>query len=321
MQGVEVTLRLNYTSEVLFDLILTSESGEKLAVNGSLTQMKEAFQEKEYEERVKEEKFSTAYLSQQLKRISSSSTFEEKKTSFIECMTYLYAHREAIVRYDSFMDVMIKKCYEIKESHPTDSELNDVCDKILMHFGLETDVAVYAQKKEALLKEKEEDKKEEDKKEEDKKDRSVQKYREEQKRDQIYLRAVRKCREEHLELVAKAANPYHASHPVEPRLKELFKLEEQRWEQEERKKQEEKTELILQKYREEVKRDEPLVKAFLKDREDHLQLLEKVAKTYDVPFSKKMYDQYMDWKVTYRGNANNRYKRMCEFMESFPLFQ
>lgn len=345
MQGVEVTLRLNYTSEVLFDLILTSKSGEKLAVNGSLTQMKEASQEKEYEERVKEEKFSTAYLSQQFKRIHSSSTFEEKKTSFIECMTYLYAHREAIARYDSFLDVMIKKCYEIKESHPTDSELNGVCDKILTHFGLETDVKVYAQKKAAVQKEKEEeDKKEEEarkKEEQDKKDRAVQKYREEQKRDQIYLRAVEKCREEHLELLAKAANTYNASRPVEPRLKELFKLEEQRWEQEqqekqkqeevhkkqedkkqqERKKQEEKTELILQKYREEVKRDEPLVKAFLKDRQDHLQLLEKVANTYDVPFAEKMYDQYLDWKVTYHGNANNRYKRMCEFMESLPLFQ
>jgi hypothetical protein len=49
--------------------------------------------------------------------------------------------------------------------------------------------------------------------------------------------------------------------------------------------------------------------------------LKKIAKTYDVPFSKKMYDQYMDWKVTYRGNAKNRYKRMCEFMESLPLFK
>jgi hypothetical protein len=285
MQGVEVTLRLNYTSEVLFDLILTSESGEKLAVNGSLTQIKEASQEKEYEERVKEEKFSTAYLSQQFKRIHSSSTFEEKKTSFIECMTYLYAHREAIVRYDSFMDVMIKKCYEIKESHPTDSELNGVCDKILTHFGLETDVEVYLQKK--ASKEKEELKKQE----QDKTEQAVQKYREEVKRDEIYLKAVKKCREEHLELSAKEAHPYHASLPVEPRLKDLYKLEEQRWEQEQ------------------------------KVREEHLPLLKKVAKTYDVPFSKKMYDQYMDWKVTYRGNAKNRYKRMCEFMESLPLFK
>jgi hypothetical protein len=298
MQGVEVTLRLNYTSEVLFDLILTSESGEKLAINGSLTQMKEASQEKEYEERVKEEKFSTAYLSQQFKRIHSSSTFEEKKTSFIECMTYLYAHREAIVRYDSFMDVMIKKCYEIKENHPTDSELNGVCDKILTHFGLETDVEVYLQKKAALLKEKEELKKQEDKKQEelkkqeqDKTEQAVQKYREEVKRDEIYLKAVKKCREEHLELLAKAADPYHASLPVEPRLKELYKLEEQRWVQEQ------------------------------KVREEHLPLLKKVANTYDIPFAKKMYDQYMDWKVTYRGNAKNRYKRMCEFMESLPLFQ
>jgi hypothetical protein len=339
MQGVEVTLRLNYTNEVVFDLILTSESGEKLAVNGSLTQMKEASQEKEYEERVKEEKFSTAYLSQKLKSINTCSTFEEKKTSFIECMTYLYAHREAIVRYTSFLDIMTNKCYEIKEGNPTDSELNGVCDKILTHFGLETDMEVYLQKKAALLKEKEEDKKEEDKKQEEKKERAVQKYREEQKRDQIYLRAVQKCQEEHLELLAKAVHPYHASRPVEPRLKELFKLEEQRWEQEQQekqkqeevhkkqeevhKKQEEvlKTELVVQKYREEVKRDEPLVKAFLKDREDHLQLLEKVANTYDIPFTKKMYDQYLDWKVTYRGNAKNRYKRMCEFMESLPLFQ
>lgn len=246
MQGVEVTLRLNYSAnEVLFDLILTSESGEKLSTNGSVTHSKDQVHlkqlEKEYEERVKEEKFSTAYLSQQLKRISSSSTFEEKKTSFIECMTYLYAHREAIVRYTSFLDVMINKCYEIKESHPTDSELNGVCDKILTHFGMETDMEVYLQKKASK----------EDKKQE----------------------------------------------------------------------QDRKTELILQKYREEVKRDEPLVKAFLKDREDHLQLLEKVANTYDIPFAKKMYDQYLDWKVTYRGNAKNRYKRMCEFMESLPLFQ
>jgi hypothetical protein len=238
------------------------------------------------------------------------------------------------------MDVMIKKCYEIKEGNPTDSELNAVCDKILTHFGLETDVEVHAQKKASKEEDKkeDEDKKEEDKKQE-KKERAVQKYREEQKRDQIYLRAVQKCQEEHVELWAKAAHPYHASRPVEPRLKELFKLEEQRWEQERQekqkqeqeqddkkqeevlKKQEEKTELILQKYREEVKRDEPLVKAFLKDREEHLQLLEKVANTYDIPFAKKMYDQYLDWKVTYRGNAKNRYKRMCEFMESFPLFQ
>jgi hypothetical protein len=284
MQGVEVTLRLNYTSEVLFDLILTSESGEKLAVNGSLTQIKEVSQEKEYEERVKEEKFSTSYLSQQFKRIHSSSTFEEKKTSFIECMTYLYSHREAIARYDSFLDVMIKKCYEIKENHPTDSELNGVCDKILTHFGLETDVEVYLQKK--ASKEKEEDKKQE----QDKTEQAVQKYREEVKRDEIYLKAVKKCREEHLES-AKAAHPYHASLPVEPRLKDLYKLEEQRWVQEQ------------------------------KVREEHLPLLKKVAKTYDVPFAKKMYDQYMDWKVTYRGNAKNRYKRMCEFMESLPLFQ
>lgn len=247
MQGVEVTLRLNYSAnEVLFDLILTSESGEKLATDGRLTftKSKEASQEKEYEERVAEEKFSTAYLAQQLKRITSSSTFEEKKTSFIECMTYLYAHREAIVRYTSFLDVMINKCYEIKESHPDDGELNGVCDKILTHFGMETDVAVYVQKK------------------------------------------------------ADAAK-----------------------EQEALKEKDRKIEQAVQKYREEVKRDEPLVKAFLKDREDHLQLLEKVANTYDIPFVKKMYDQYMDWKVTYYGNAKNRYKRMCEFMESLPLFQ
>lgn len=293
MQGVEVTLRLNYTNEVLFDLILTSESGEKLAVNGSLTQLKEASQEKEYEERVKEEKFSTAYLSQQLKRISSSSTFEEKKTSFIECMTYLYAHREAIVRYTSFLDVMINKCYEIKESHPDDSELNGVCDKILTHFGLETDVEVYAQKKADAAKE------QEALKEKDRKiEQAVQKYREEVKRDEIYLKSVRKCREEHLELVAKATNPYNASFPVEPRLKELVQLEEQRWEQEQEQ-----------------------ARAYQKDREEHLELLEKVANTYDIPFAKKMYDQYMDWKVTYRGNAKNRYKRMCEFMESSPLFK
>jgi hypothetical protein len=269
MQGVEVTLRLNYSeNEVLFDLILTSELGEKLSTNGSVTHTKEKASleklEKEYEERVKEEKFSTSYLSQKLKSINTCSTFEEKKTSFIECMTYLYAHRAAIVRYTSFLDIMTNKCYEIKEGNPTDSELNGVCDKILTHFGLETDMKVYAQKKAAVAKEKEEAHKrqEEDKKEEERK-----------------------------------------------------KQEDKKQEQDR------KTELILQKYREEVKRDEPLVKAFLKDRDEHLQLLEKVANTYDIPFAKKMYDQYMDWKVTYRGNAKNRYKRMCEFMESLPLFK
>jgi hypothetical protein len=244
MQGVEVTLRLNYTNEVLFDLILTSESGEKLAVNGSLTQLKEASQEKEYEERVKEEKFSTTYLAVLLKRVNRSSSFEEKKVSFIECMTYLYAHKEVIVQYHHFLDIMLNKCYEIKEGHPDDGELNGVCDKILTHFGLDTDVAVYAKKKEDAVKE-----------------------------------------------------------------------------QEALKEKERKTELAVQKYREQVKRDEPLVKAYQKDREEHLQLLEKVANTYDIPFAKKMYDQYMDWKVTYRGNAKNRYKRMCEFMESLPLFK
>jgi len=59
----------------------------------------------------------------------------------------------------------------------------------------------------------------------------------------------------------------------------------------------------------------------LKDREEHLRLLEKVAKTYDIPFATKMYEQYMDWKVTYQGNARNRYQRMCEFIESLPLFK
>jgi hypothetical protein len=63
------------------------------------------------------------------------------------------------------------------------------------------------------------------------------------------------------------------------------------------------------------------VRAFQKDREEHLRLLEKVAKTYDIPFAKKMYEQYMDWKVTYQGNARNRYQRVCEFMESLPLFK
>jgi hypothetical protein len=294
MQGVEVTLRLNYSAnEVLFDLILTSELGEKLATDGRLTftKSKEASQEKEYEERVKEEKFSTAYLSQQLKRISSSSTFEEKKTSFIECMTYLYAHREAIVRYTSFLDIMINKCYEIKESHPTDSELNGVCDKILTHFGMETDMQVYAQKKAS---------KEDALEEARKTERAVQKYREEKKRDEIYLRAVQKCREEHLELVAKATNTYNASFSVEPRLKELFQLEEKRWEQ----KQEQ---------------EQMRLKLAQKDRDEHLELLEKVANTYGVIFTKKMYEQYMDWKVTYHGNAKNRYLRMCEFVESLPL--
>ena len=269
MQGVEVTLRLNYSAnEVLFDLILSSESGEKLATNGCVTHSKDQAHlkqlEKEYQERVEEEKFSTSYLSEKLKSINTCSTFEEKKTSFIECMTYLYAHREAIVRYTSFLDIMTNKCYEIKEGNPTDSELNSVCDKILTHFGLETDMKVYAQKKAAVAKEKEEAHKrqEEDKKEEERK-----------------------------------------------------KQEDKKQEQDR------KTELILQKYREEVKRDEPLVKAFLKDREEHLQLLEKVANSYNIPFAKKMYDQYMDWKVTYRGNAKNRYKRMCEFMESLPLFK
>lgn len=238
MQGVEVTLRLNYSAnDVLFDLILTSESGEKLATNGSLIHKKESKEahlkqlEKEYEERVKEEKFSTTYLAVMLKRINRSSTFEEKKVSFIECMTYLYAHKEAIVRYDNFMDIMINKCYEIKEGHPDDGELNGVCDKILMHFGLDTDVAVYAKKKEDAVKEQE---------------------------------ALR---------------------------------EEER-----------KTERAVQK-----------------DREEHIQLLKKVAKTYDIPFPEKMYEkmyeQYNAWKVTYQGNAKTRYKRMCEFMESLPLFK
>lgn len=256
MQGVEVTLRLNYSgSDVLFDLILTSESGEKLSTNGSLTHAKESKEahleklEKEYEERVKEEKFSTTYIAVLLKRINRSSTFEEKKTSFIECMSYLYAHREAIVQYHHFLDIMINKCYEIKESHPADSELNGVCDKILTHFGMETDVAVYAKKKADAVKEQE------------------------------------ALKEEAL------------------------------------KEKECKIEQAVQKYREQVKYDEPHLKAFLKDRKEHLELLEKVANTYDIPFTKRMYDQYMDWKVTYRGNAKNRYKRMCEFMESLPLFK
>jgi|UniRef100_A0A6C0BGM0 hypothetical protein len=242
MQGVEVTLKLNYSAnEVIFDLILTSESGEKLETTGCVTHMKDHVHltqmEKEYEERVQEEKFSPTYLSQQVKRISSSSTFEEKRISFIECMTYLYAHREEIVRYRNFLDIMIYKCYEIKAENPTDSELNGVCDKILTHFGLETDMEVYAQKKA----EKEEASK----------------------------------KQEHIE-VAKAPNPCNASVSMEPRLK---------------------------------------------DREEHLRLLEKVAKTYDIPFATKMYEQYMDWKVTYQGNARNRYQRMCEFIESLPLFK
>lgn len=246
MQGVEVTLRLNYSAnEVIFDLILTSESGEKLETTGSLTHFKEAHLkqlEKEYEERVKEEKFSTTYLALMLKRINRSSSFEEKKVSFIECMTYLYAHKEEIVRYENFMDIMINKCYEIKEGHPDDGELNGVCDKILTHFGLDTDVAVYAKKKEDAVKEQE---------------------------------ALR---------------------------------------------EERKTEKEVQKYLEQ-KRDESRLRVFQKDREEHLELLEKVANTYDIPFEEKMYDQYMDWKVTYRGNAKNRYKRMCKFMESLPLFK
>lgn len=250
MQGVEVTLRLNYSAnEVIFDLILTSESGEKLETTGSLTHFKEAHLkqlEKEYEERVKEEKFSTTYLAVMLKRINRSSTFEEKKVSFIECMTYLYAHKEAIVRYDNFMDIMINKCYEIKEGHPDDEELNGVCDKILTHFGLDTDVAVYAKKKEDAVKEQEALREEERKTE-----RAVQKYQEEQKQEQA--RAVQK------------------------------------------------------------------------DREEHIQLLKKVAKTYDIPFAEKMYEKmyerYNAWKVTYQGNAKNRYKRVCEFMESLPLFK
>jgi hypothetical protein len=253
MQGVEVTLRLNYSAnDVLFDLILTSESGEKLATNGSLIHKKESKEahlkqlEKEYEERVKEEKFSTTYLAVMLKRINRSSTFEEKKVSFIECMTYLYAHKEAIVRYDNFMDIMINKCYEIKEGHPDDGELNGVCDKILTHFELDTDVAVYAKKKEDAVKEQEALREEERKTE-----RAVQKYQEEQKQEQA--RAVQK------------------------------------------------------------------------DREEHIQLLKKVAKTYDIPFAEKMYEkmyeQYNAWKVTYQGNAKNRYKRVCEFMESLPLFK
>ena len=252
MQGVEVTLKLNYSAnEVIFDLILTSESGEKLETTGCVTHMKDHVHltqmEKEYEERVQEEKFSPTYLSQQVKRISSSSTFEEKRISFIECMTYLYAHREEIVRYRNFLDIMIYKCYEIKEENPTDSELNGICDKILTHFGLETNMEVYAQKKA----EKEEASK----------------------------------KQEHIEL-AKAPNPCNASVSKE------------------------------QSYEEQMR-----VRAFQKDREEHLRLLEKVAKTYDIPFAKKMYEQYMDWKVTYQGNARNRYQRMCEFIESLPLFQ
>lgn len=241
-------MRLNYSAnDVLFDLILTSESGEKLATKGSLIHFKEAHLkqlEKEYEERVKEEKFSTAYLALLLNRINRSSTFEEKKVSFIECMTYLYAHKEAIVCYDNFMDIMINKCYEIKEGHPDDGELNGVCDKILTHFGLDTDVAVYTKKKEDAVKEQE------------------------------------------------------------------ALLEEKQ-----------KTEQEVKKYLKEVKCDESRLRVFQKDREEHLELLEKVANTYDIPFEEKMYEQYMDWKVTYQGNARNRYKRMCKFMESLPLFK
>jgi hypothetical protein len=66
-------------------------------------------------------------------------------------------------------------------------------------------------------------------------------------------------------------------------------------------------------------------RAVQKDREEHIQLLKKVAKTYDIPFAEKMYEkmyeQYNAWKITYQGNAKTRYKRMCEFMESLPLFK
>jgi hypothetical protein len=253
MQGVEVTLKLNYSAnEVIFDLILTSESGEKLETTGCVTHMKDHVYltqlEKEYEERVEEEKFSPTYLSQKLKSINTCSTFEEKKTSFIECMTYLYEHREGIVRYRNFLDIMIYKCYEIKGGNPTDSELNGVCDKILTHFGMETNMEVYAQKKA-------------EKKEEASK------------------------KQEHIE-VAKAPNLCNASVSMEQRYEEQMR-----------------------------------VRAFQKDREEHIQLLKKVVKTYDIPFDPKMYEQYMDWKVTYRGNARNRYQRMREFIESLPLFQ
>lgn len=256
MQGVEVTLRLNHSgNEVIFDLILTSESGEKLETTGSLTHFKEAHLkqlEKEYEERVKEEKFSTIYLALMLKRINRSSSFEEKKVSFIECMTYLYVHKEEIVRYENFMDIMINKCYEIKEGHPDDGELNGVCDKILTHFGMETDVAVYAKKK------------------------------------------------------------------AEPRLNELYKLEEQRYEQEQEALKKEPIQRLKERFQvEEYRCEQVLSQADQKNRGEHLQLLEKIADTYDVHFSEDMYELYMLWKARYDGNARNRYQRMCAFMETF----
>ena len=301
IQGAEATLRIGYNkdNQVEYTLILSSKTA-KIEVHGGLSLESK-------------EEFNPAYVSEQIQKLGELSLREERKALVIDIMKYMYEHREAVARYETLLDTIIKKCYEMKTQVPDDREMTVACNRILTHFG----------------KDLEEQKKAEA--QEDKTERAVQKYREEQKRDHIYLRAVTKCQEEHREMVAKAANSYNASFSVEPRLKELYKLEEQRWEQEEeRKKQEEvlkkqeqdrKTELVLQKYREEVKRDEPLVRAYLKDREEHLQLLQKVANTYRVPFAEKMYDQYLDWKVTYHGNAKNRYVRMCEFVESLPLFQ
>ena len=245
IQGVEATLRISRKdNQVEYMLILSSETA-KIEVHGGLSL------ESKEESVPQAEKFNPAYVSEQIEKLGGISLREERKAHVIDIMTYMYEHREAVARYATLLDVIIKKCYELKTQVPDDPHMMMVCNRILTHFGKDVE-------------EKQEQEKEQEKEEE-----------------------------------------------AQKKQEEVLKKQEQ----------DRKTELVVQKYREEVKRDELRLKVYQKDRQEHLQLLEKVANTYRVPFAEKMYDQYLDWKVTYRGNAKNRYVRMCEFVESLPLFQ
>jgi hypothetical protein len=105
------------------------------------------------------------------------------------------------------------------------------------------------------------------------------------------------------------------------RQQELRQQEEARKKMQEEREKERQQELRQEAIREEARqtmekrREQIRENVAQRDKEDHLQLLEKVARTYHVNFTEGMYEQYMEWKATYQGNARNRYQRMCDFME------